>query len=172
MSLVTVYHGPGRPGEGADLMGWMFIDDAFTDSPRLLRAGKLIGRLGRSRAMTAWFDVLTYSRKHLCGGRLELDLVEDIVDDVHRERVIDALVKVGLWDRPNGDGSIRICGYEDYYGDDEASRRQLDARRKERRKARDRKLRKPSRAGSRARDVAGSRAGADAPPPDTDTDTE
>ena len=156
-----------RPARGAELMGWMFVDDNFLESPRLLDAARRIGQLGKERASSAWLTVLSYSRRHLVGGVLNESFVRELIRDRRVKIVVDALVGAKLWERVelNGEPAIRIRGYTDYYGDDEAARSELDRRRVGRRaKGRRKTSRAGSRAGSRAEPRAGSR--------DTDTDTD
>ena len=157
---VLIYEGEGRPGHGVDLMGWLYVDDAFVDSPRLVQAGELIGSMGEERALAVWMRTLAYSRKHLCGGELRGQILARLIRDRRPRRIMDAMVEAGLWEA-SGDG-IRIRGYSAFYGDDATAAKNLDRRRRRPRSGEVAGV-QASRAGSRAVSRAGSR--------DTDTDT-
>lgn len=73
------------------------LDDGFLRSPRLTVAAKLIGRMGRARAVAVWFEGLTHARRHHTAGQIAGRDLDIFIVDGKPRKVAAALVQVGIW---------------------------------------------------------------------------
>lgn len=111
-------------------MGWVRLDDAFYDHPKLAAVGPL--------GIALWATALGWCNRNLTDGHLPASRARTLLDfdgiavvdgmhgeDVTAQTVIDQLVAVGLWDET--DGGYEVHDYLDFQPSAEQIRaRQVD----------------------------------------------
>jgi hypothetical protein len=90
-------------------MAWVLIDDNFPLHPKAVQAGPAAAYL--------FVCGLCYCRKHHTGGFIPRQAISMLGLTTNPRRMVDALVRVGLWDI-DADG-WRVHGYEGMYADEE-----------------------------------------------------
>jgi hypothetical protein len=78
---------------------WAKLDDAMFDHPKLVKAGRYIGRQGFPIAVGTYTLGLLYAAKHLTDGRIPLDVVRDSFRlGKGYLSVAQAMTKAHLWE--------------------------------------------------------------------------
>lgn len=86
-------------------MAWSRFDDSWSDHPKVIAAG--------NEAVGVFTRAVAWSAKHLTDGLVPVQIVTMIAGGKRAKRVIEQLVKVGLFDAFT-DESIRIHDFLDY----------------------------------------------------------
>jgi hypothetical protein len=118
--------------------------DDLPNHPKILKAGKIIGRDGASRALAMYVAGLCYARKWFTDGFLPDHFVDKFVQDSRPVSVAQALSSrsVHLWHRARG--GYRINDYHDVNPPAEKAKRQKELARLRKQRERERKKQQPA----------------------------
>ena len=131
-------------------MPYGLLSDTIDDDPRLLAAGRLLGREGYCRAMAVWIQAICHCRRHNTDGVLSRDAADWFRPSP--KVVLDALgafVTTGLVEPV--EAGWRIRSWHNYYDPAPVIAERKGARRAKRRTKRAAHDAEPSRARPRAR---------------------
>jgi hypothetical protein len=92
----------------------LYIDDAFSSHPKILKAGAVIGRNGEALALAMYVHGLTYARKHHTDGFIPDEFIRSCVAFVSPVEIARVLTdrRVRLWERRAG--GYLIHDYHDW----------------------------------------------------------
>lgn len=101
-------------------MAWVLLDDNFPLHPKAVDAGPVAAYL--------YICGLCYCRKHHTGGFIPARALPLLGITVRPQRMVEALIKVGLWD--HADGGYQVHDYDGFYADEDDKANKETIRRK------------------------------------------